>query len=270
MGAFIKASVEMEMLPTLATGKGKTVVLDYYFNNERKKEANGNLVRHHYTWEDRSNGGYSLLGDIFNRYGVNKQALTESPTTKNLKNADIYILVDPDFPKENKSPNYIESTHINAIYNWVKEGGVLLLFANDTNNVEFEHYNQLAAKFGIHFNQNARNMVKGTDFAVGTFQTPAKHPIFKTAKTLYLKEIGTLALKSPAKAVLADKGDNIIAVSKVGKGTVFAVGDPWFYNEYIDGRKLPLSLENYKAAEDLVKWAIKQAPAKSPKSLAKK
>jgi unsaturated rhamnogalacturonyl hydrolase len=37
---------------------------------------------------------------------------------------------------------------------------------------------------------------------------------------------------------------------------VFAVGDPWFYNEYIDGRKIPPYFENYKAAEDLVKWII--------------
>lgn len=270
MGAFINAAVEMEMLPKLAIGKGKTVVLDYYFNNERKKDANGNLIRHHYTWEDKSNGGFSMLGDIFNMHGVEKCALTEAPTAHNLSKADIYILVDPDFAKENKSPNYIESSHINTIYNWVKEGGVLLLFANDSNNVEFEHFNRLANKFGIHFNQNARNLVKGTDYAVGTFQTPANHPIFKTAKTLYLKEIGTLKLTPPAKAVLTDKGDNIIAVSKVGKGTVFAVGDPWFYNEYIDGRKLPSTLENYKAAEDLVKWAVKQVPIKKSKPLAKK
>jgi unsaturated rhamnogalacturonyl hydrolase len=53
-----------------------------------------------------------------------------------------------------------------------------------------------------------------------------------------------------------------MSIAKIGKGTVFAVGDPWFYNEYFDGRKLPASLENYKAGEDLVKWAIKQIPLK--------
>jgi unsaturated rhamnogalacturonyl hydrolase len=41
-----------------------------------------------------------------------------------------------------------------------------------------------------------------------------------------------------------------------GKGKVLAVGDPWLYNEYADGRKLPAEYENYKAAEDLVKWLI--------------
>jgi unsaturated rhamnogalacturonyl hydrolase len=30
------------------------------------------------------------------------------------------------------------------------------------------------------------------------------------------------------------------------------------YNEYVDGRKLPADYENYKAAEELVKWLLKQ------------
>jgi unsaturated rhamnogalacturonyl hydrolase len=48
----------------------------------------------------------------------------------------------------------------------------------------------------------------------------------------------------------------IIAVAKFGKGTVFAVGDPWLYNEYTDGRKLPADYENSQAAKDLVKWLL--------------
>ena len=51
-------------------------------------------------------------------------------------------------------------------------------------------------------------------------------------------------------------GKIIMSVAKYGKGKVFAVGDPWFYNEYVDGRKLPAEYENYKAAEDLVKWLL--------------
>ena len=42
------------------------------------------------------------------------------------------------------------------------------------------------------------------------------------------------------------------------RGTVFAVGDPWLYNEYVDGRRLPAEFENFKAANDLVKWALSQ------------
>ena len=134
-----------------------------------------------------------------------------------------------------------------------------MMFANDSNNVEFTRYNQLAEKFGIHFNENYRNMVKGSEYETGTFNIASNNEIFKTAKKIYLKEICTLNVKAPAKAVLTDNGDVIMAVSKVGKGTVFAVGDPWLYNEYIDGRKIPIELQNYKAAEDLVQWLIKQS-----------
>ena len=50
-----------------------------------------------------------------------------------------------------------------------------------------------------------------------------------------------------------------MAVAKYGKGTVFAVGDPWLYNEYTDGRKLPPEYDNFKAAQDLALWFIQQA-----------
>jgi unsaturated rhamnogalacturonyl hydrolase len=261
VGAFIKAAAEMEMIPTMQQGKGKTVLLDYYFNKETMKDITGREIPFHYIWEEMDNNGYSLLGNLFNRYGVQTKGLREAPTEAKLKNASIYFIIDPDWTKENKNPNYIEKAHIDAIYNWVKNGGVLMMFANDSGNVELTRYNQLAGKFGIHFNENkSRNMVKGNDYPTGTINIPAGNPIFKTAKKIYIKEICTLGLTAPAKAVLTDKGDNIIAVAKVGKGTVFAIGDPWLYNEYLDGRKLPAELENYKAAEDLVQWLIKQTP----------
>ena len=47
-----------------------------------------------------------------------------------------------------------------------------------------------------------------------------------------------------------------MASSAFGAGFVFAVGDPWFYNEYIDNRKLPVGFENYKAAKNLFKWLL--------------
>ena len=41
VGAFLQASNEIEMFPTLKIGKGKTVLLDYYFNHESKKDVTG-------------------------------------------------------------------------------------------------------------------------------------------------------------------------------------------------------------------------------------
>jgi len=86
--------------------------------------------------------------------------------------------------------------------------------------------------------------------------------IFHTSKKIYIKELSTLSLSGPAKPVFTDAGHNIMAVARVGKGRVFAVGDPWFYNEYTDGRKLPADFENYEAARDLAQWLLASGKTK--------
>src|SRR5687768_204178 len=262
VGAFLKAANELEMLPTLKQGKGKKVMLDYFFNHELKKDVTGTTVQHHYVWEQMDVNGYSLFGFVWNKHGVKTKSLADAPTEKNLKGSDIYIIVDPDTEKETASPNFIQPQHIDAIYNWVKDGGVLMLFGNDSGNVESNHFNQLVKKFGIQFNGDSRNKVAGSQYEMGTFSIPANHQIFKTPKKIYIKEYSSQAISKPAVAVFKDGNLVVMSVAKIGKGTVFAVGDPWFYNEYFDGRKLPATLENYKAGEDLVKWAIKQIPLK--------
>jgi unsaturated rhamnogalacturonyl hydrolase len=263
IGAFIQMSSEMELLPTRQLGKGRSILLDGYFNHETKADPiTGDTIQYHYIWNEDDNNGFSMLKNVFTKYGIQTKFLTTAITPSALKNADVYMIVDPDWVKENPHPNYIETESIETIYNWVKNGGVLLLFGNDSGNVEFRHFNQLAGRFGIQFNENSRNRVKGTNFEVGTFHIQQNDSIFKSAKKIYIKEISTLNLQPPAYPVFTEGGDVIIAVSKLGKGTVFAVGDPWLYNEYHDGRKLTADLENYKAAEDLVQWLIKQTQKK--------
>jgi unsaturated rhamnogalacturonyl hydrolase len=254
-----KQSNEMKLLPSDSFGKGKIVLLDNYFNHEVKKNINGKEISWHYTWDDEENSGYSLFGSIFNKYGVQTKTLTYAPAAENLRGAGIYIIVDPDTTSENKNPNYLQPKDIDAIYKWVKGGGVLLLFGNDSPNVEFTHFNQLAAKFGFQFNYDSRNKVPGNKFEMGALTVPANNQIFKTAKKIFIKEYASQTVTGPAKAVFNDGNIVVMSVAKVGKGTVFAVGDPWFYNEYLDGRKLPADFDNYKAAEDLVKWALQQS-----------
>ncbi|HUR67036.1 MAG TPA: glycoside hydrolase family 88 protein [Chitinophagaceae bacterium] len=256
IGAFLLASNEMEMEKTLSLGKSRTVLMDNYFNSETKDDAFGKKIVFHYKWWEKDNGGFSFLGHVFNKYGAVTKLLDQAPTAANLKNTAVYFLIDPDWPKENKTPNYIEQAHIDALYNYVKNGGVLVMMANDTNNVEFKNYNKLAERFGIHWNENMRHDVIDNKFEQGAIPVPANHQIFKTAKKVFIKQICTQTLTKPAVSVYSEKGEVLMSVSKVGKGTVFAVGDPWFYNEYVDGRKIPAEYENYKAAEDLVRWLL--------------
>jgi unsaturated rhamnogalacturonyl hydrolase len=261
IGAFLMASNEMEMLPTLSIGKGKTVVMDNYFNREVHEDAFGKTVVFHYKWWERDNGGFSFMNHILNKYGVVTKSLDDGPTKENLKNVAVYFLIDPDWPKENKHPNYIEQKHIDALYDYVKDGGVMVTMAND-NNVEFKHYNELAEKFGIHWNENMRHDVIDNKFEQGALPIAPNHPIFKSVSKVYIKQMCTQTIDKPAISVYTENGEVLMSVSKVGKGTVFAVGDPWFYNEYLDGRKIPAEYENYKAAEDLVKWLLAQIPKK--------
>ena len=259
MGAVILAAVETDELYS-AYGRGeKTVLLDYYFNNERRKDITGTAVRYHYTWEDRANSGFSLLGHLFRQFGARTDSLPVAPTAENLRKASVYIIVDPDDEREVPDPHYPGPGEIGVIDDWVRAGGVLVLLSNDSANAEFQHFNVLAGTFGIHFNFDDYHKVTGSRYEMGAFDLPAKDAIFRTARRIYIKEMSTLRLTPPAYAHFTDEGHVILGLARVGRGTVFAVGDPWFYNEYTDGRKLPPEYENYNAARDLVQWLLLQA-----------
>lgn len=259
IGAFLQTAAEIEIAPWQKMGKGKTILLDNYFNHELKKDAAGNTVPWHYTWNDQTNGGYSFLGSIFTHYGIDTTTLMTAPTAASLKKASIYLIVDPDQPKENPLPNYVDEQSIKVLTDWVKGGGVLVLLSNDTGNAEFPKYNMLAKAFGIQFNEDSKARVKNDYYPDGAVEPEAGNPIFKNAKKLYIKEYSSLTVTPPAKAVLKSKeGFAMMAVAKLGKGTVFALGDPWIYNEYLDGRKLPLEYQNFIGGNDWVKWLISQ------------
>lgn len=260
VGAFLLAANEMELAQLPKGGKGKMVTLDYFFNSETKKDQSGHDIPWHYKWEEMSNGGYSLWGEIFKSRAFKLNSLTAAPTAANLKNTSVYIITDPDILKENPTPNYIRPAHSQVIRDWVKAGGCLVLMANDTGNTELDHFNQLALNFGLQFNKDSKGRVTGKNFEMGKLVIPAGNEIFKHTKQLYVKEYCTLKLSGSAKAVLRDAAGNVvIATSTLGKGHIFVIGDPWLYNEYVDGRKLPASFENFKAATDLVDWIAKQS-----------
>jgi unsaturated rhamnogalacturonyl hydrolase len=100
-------------------------------------------------------------------------------------------------------------------------------------------------------------MVKNDTYEQGKFDLNGNHEIFKDVKKIFVKELVTLNIKSPARAVLQVGEDTIMAIANVGKGKVFVLGDPWIYNEYVNGRKLPAEYENLKAARYLAEWLIK-------------
>lgn len=240
------------------------VLLDNFFNNEKKTDKDSGILQSwHYTWNDTSNGGFSLLGDIFTKQGAEISTLKTAPSKKDLKSAGIYIIVDPDIDKEayGGKANLIDENSIANLVKWVKKGGVLVLMSNDKGNSEFKNLNKLAGEFGIHFNEDSYNRVQGREFQQGAVYVPKGNEIFSEQK-LYMKEVATVSTSGAAKNLLSAEGKNIAAVSKLGKGTVFALGDPWCYDEYIDGKKLPADFTNYQGTVEWAKWLLKQAGQK--------
>jgi unsaturated rhamnogalacturonyl hydrolase len=260
VGTFLLAGSEMEQSATEARGQGKTALVDAWFNSQTRKNAAGQTELFHYKWDDDSNNGFSFFGRAFQRYGVKLVEERMAPTTADLKKAQIYILASPDIPSKNPNPHFMDAKSVNVIADWVRAGGVLLLMENDGPNSEFEHFNILSERFGIHFNAVIRNHVVGEDYAAGALVIPAGTGVFERSHRAYMKDTSTISVKAPAKAALVDRDDVMIAVAKYGKGTVFAVVDPWVYNEYTDRRNdLPVEYDNFDAAIDLAGWAVRQS-----------
>ena len=263
LGPAIKAALEMEAYELGWPGHGKTVLLDDYFNHEiRKSKVNGLDETWHYKWDEMPDAGFYAWGKIFESLGAETSTLSAAPTGSSLKSADIYIIVDPDTPKETASPNYIEPQHVTAISDWVKRGGVLVLMGNDGQNAELDKFNTLAREFGIQFNKDRKFEVVNNDYKMGGVDIGAGNEVFRNTRKIFVKEVSTLTLSGKARPVVTANGDNLIAVAKHGKGSVFVIGDPWLYNEYVDGRRLPAEYENFRAAEDLSRWLIAQARKK--------
>lgn len=260
VGAFLLAGSEMPQAETEAMGQGKTVLVDAWFNSQTRKNAAGQTELFHYKWDDDTNSGFAFFGRAFQRYGVKLATLKTAPTVADLNKAQIYLMASPDIPVKNPNPHYMDKASGDAIEAWVKAGGVLILMQNDKTNSEFDHFNTMSERFGLHFNAVLRNTVDNNNWPQGTVMISEGTGVFRYPHQAYLKEISTITLSAPAKSILTDKGDVLMAVAKVGRGTVFAVVDPWVYNEYVDRRnKLPLEFDGFDAAIDLAGWAVRQS-----------
>ncbi len=239
------------------------VALDTWFNRETNVRTGQPF---HYLWTDTAFSGYSRWGKIFTSRGAVIRTI-EKPLARVLKEADVYIIVDPDTTTETATPNYIGKDDIKSIAKWVKKGGVLAVLANDGPNCEFTNLNKLMSKFGMSFNHVTLHPVTGTQWEMGASTNLPDHPLFKGVSKIYMKEISDIALSGSAKPVLAEAGKVLMAEARYGKGYVFAVGDPWIYNEYIDHDLLPESFQNREAAMNLTDLLLSYARNRYPSEL---
>jgi len=265
VGAFLLASTEMEngAEPPIATSDsvlGDTVVVDGWFNSQQRTDAFGQQVEFHYKWDTWDNPGYSLFGHLFQEFGAQLSELDAEPTLANLKGADVYVIASPDNLDKNPHAHFANAQDAAQLAEWVKTGGVLVIMENDTSFADLDHFNVIGDKFGIHFNSVLRKHVIGANWEQGRIDVDGKGPVFHHPHTIYVKDVCTITVSKPARDVL-DEGDDIfMATAKYGKGTVIAFTDPWLYNEYTDGRKLPALYDNYAAGKEFVRFILEQVP----------
>ncbi|MGB9148261.1 MAG: glycoside hydrolase family 88 protein, partial [Acidobacteriaceae bacterium] len=257
-GALLLAANEMRLYPDSEMDLGSRVVVDGWYNSETRKNAAGETVLFHYKWDDYSNPGFSLLGHIFRSFGVATDTLAIAPTMANLAGARFYMIVSPDNRSKTPDPHFMTAEDAGQIAAWVKQGGVLILMENDPGNADIPHLDILADRFGLHFNNVLTHHVVGDDFAMGRIDDTQTGPPFFHPRTLYMKDTCSLKLSKGAVPLLTWEGDILMAKAAYGRGTVVAVTDPWLYNEYTDGRKLPSNYQNFEAGRDFVRWLLQQ------------
>lgn len=260
VGAFLLASVEMENAHNAKLGRGDVVMVDGWFNSQMRTDAFGKQVEFHYKWDTEDMPGYSLFGHLFREFGAETRELDAEPTFDGLRRAQVFVIASPDNLDKNPHAHFANAKDAEQIARWVKAGGVLLIMENDTSFADLDHFNVVAEKFGIHFNSVLRKHVIGTQWEMGKIAIDGGGPIFHHPHTIYVKDVCTISVKSPAKPLLQQGNDIFMAEAKYGKGTVFAMVDPWLYNEYTDGRKLPAEYDNFAAGKEFVRWALEQVP----------
>jgi unsaturated rhamnogalacturonyl hydrolase len=239
---------------------GRTVLVDAWFNSETRKTADGNIESYHYKWTDDSDQGYSAWGRMFQQYGMHTEALDHAPRAEDLKGVEIYVIASPDMPLVNPDAHYMDKQSADAIEAWVKSGGTLVLMENDAQHADQTYFDLLSDKFGMHFNPVLRNPQAGDDYADTMVRIAAgTGGIFRRAHTAMMKQTCTLTVSAPAKTILSDKGEAFMAAAHVGKGLVYANVDPWLYNEYTDGRRLPMEEDNFSAGQELTRWLVADA-----------
>ena len=261
VGAYLLALSEMTQRQQAGAlvekARGRTVLVDGWFNSQTRKTPAGNTQLFHYKWQDDANSGYSAWGRMFAAYGMHTRVLDHAPRAEDLKGVAVYVIVSPDIPALNPEPHFMDESSAAVIEAWVKRGGVLALMENDSEHADQTHLDLLSDRFGIHFNAVTRNREIGNDYANTIVPIAAgTGGIFQRAHRALMKETCTLTASGAAKLVLAEGGDGFMAVTRSGRGVVYANVDPWVYNEYTDGRKLPLDEDNFAGGLELTRWLV--------------
>jgi hypothetical protein len=227
------------LLTSQSSAQKPVVALDCYHNTETPL---------HYTWQKVGLGGYSQFAQIILNLGADTATLTTPLDSPTLSHVSILFIVNPG---KTATSNLIGAAEIDAVDKWVQQGGKLMCFANNTGHVEFVHYNQLMARFGITFNDT-------TQTGGSNFGPVPQNEVFSSCTTFYIVDMCNITIAVPAKSVFTFQGSVLMATSLKGKGKVFATGDPWVYDEHIAAKN------NIKGITQVINWLLGTTTPVSP------
>ncbi|MEJ7605144.1 MAG: DUF4350 domain-containing protein [Bryobacteraceae bacterium] len=226
--------------PVWNTAARKVVAVDGWHNREAEP---------HYRWEGTYQGGFSELGKMLRGLGAETRTIESEFTAKSLQGIDCLIVVDPDTPKEAASANLITDSEVEAVTEWVRGGGTLVLLGNDPGNAEFARLNALAGRFGIQFLE--RKHADAENNSKLTLLTP-KGGWFSPGLNFYGVDLAPLGITAKdAEPLLTERETVMMAAVPTGKGQVIALGDPWVYNEYLYTR------DNRQIVEELFRKLLR-------------
>ena len=80
-------SIALLSLSLASAAQQKTVMLDYFYNSEVKKNADGSESLYRYTWDSKDLRSYSIWGNIMGSKGIKLTSLETKATKQALKNA---------------------------------------------------------------------------------------------------------------------------------------------------------------------------------------
>jgi hypothetical protein len=230
------------MLASQSYAQKPLVALDCFHNNESSP---------HYTWQLTSVGGYSQFGQLILGLGADTISIRTAMDSTVLAPVKVLIIADPDDSSEATNPNFMTAAEADVLDKWVQRGGSLMLLGNNKGNCDFTHFNLCAAKFGITFNQD-------TQSGSSDLGPLPQHPLFTGCDTLHIVGICTQTLAAPAQAIFTVGGNVLISTVLKGNGKVFAMGDPWIYNEYINSK------DNKACGTNVMKWLLGQTTGVFP------
>ena len=174
LGPAIKAALEMEAYERGWPGRGKTVMLDDYFNHEIRK--NKLRTRRGLALQVGRDGRrrFLRLGTASSRARSADSSSCRPLRPRQISRTRMFTSSSIRTPKKRRRIRIIvEPQHVKAIADWVKGGGVLVLMGNDGQNAELDKFNTLARQFGIQFNKDRKFEVLNNDYKMGGVEITA-------------------------------------------------------------------------------------------------